>query len=141
LKRFNTFLGEHNLFSNHQFGFRSGHAASHQQNRRIGHIKTNRKSQESTGMVFHKMPFCLLLYTTSSQPIGPRAICNTMVFYLLQRHFETFFTYFKQRKININASKTQAIYFTRCWDSKKLPITPIIIGDHPIPMFHGSESP
>jgi hypothetical protein len=49
LKRFNEFLSNYNLFLHHQFGFRAAHSASHQLNR---HIKTNRKSQKSTGTVF-----------------------------------------------------------------------------------------
>jgi hypothetical protein len=51
LKRFNEFLSDHNLLPNHQFGFHAGHSASHQLNRVVGHIKTNRDSPGLTGMV------------------------------------------------------------------------------------------
>jgi hypothetical protein len=44
--------------------------------------------------------------------------------------------YFEQWKIKVNASKTQAIYFTRCWSPRRLPSTRIIFGDQ-IP---GSDS-
>jgi hypothetical protein len=50
----------------------------------------------------------------------------------LQRHLDTLSSYFKQWKIKINPSKTQAIYFTRCWAPRKLPSTNIKIDDHPI---------
>jgi hypothetical protein len=44
-------------------------------------------------------------------------------------------TYFKQWKIKINGSKTQALYFIRCWAPRKLPFANIGIGGHPIPWF------
>jgi hypothetical protein len=47
-KRFNEFLSNHKLLPHHQFGF----CASHQLNRVVRHIKTNRESQKSTSMVF-----------------------------------------------------------------------------------------
>jgi hypothetical protein len=40
----------------------------------------------------------------------PGVVCD-----ILQRHLDSLSTYFKQWKIKINAVKTQAIYFTRCW--------------------------
>jgi hypothetical protein len=52
---------------------------------------------------------------------------------ILQRHLDSLFTYFKQWKIKINAVKTQAIYFTRCWSPRILPTTHIRVGGHPIP--------
>jgi hypothetical protein len=52
LKRFNDFLSNHNLLPHYQFGFRVAHSASHQLNRVVRHIKTNRESQKSTGMEF-----------------------------------------------------------------------------------------
>jgi Reverse transcriptase (RNA-dependent DNA polymerase) len=58
----------------------------------------------------------------------PKVVCD-----VLQRHLDSLSTYFKKWKIKINASKTQAIYFTRCWAPRKLPSTFIKIGGHPIP--------
>jgi hypothetical protein len=52
LKRFNEFLNDNNLLSILQFGFRASHSAANQLNMVIEHIKTNRNSQKSTGMVF-----------------------------------------------------------------------------------------
>jgi hypothetical protein len=85
-------------------------------------------------MVFRKVPYCLLPYTISSQPIRPRAtrvklpplrmilrsMCSAEITVwfavpILQRNLDSLFTCFKQGKIEINAAKTQAIYFTRCW--------------------------
>jgi hypothetical protein len=52
---------------------------------------------------------------------------------ILQQHLDSFSMYFKQCKININADKTQAIYFTRCWSPRKLPTAHIRVESHPIP--------
>jgi hypothetical protein len=52
LKRFNEILSNYNLLPHHQCGFRAAHSASHQLNRVVRYIKTNRESQKSTGMVF-----------------------------------------------------------------------------------------
>jgi hypothetical protein len=52
LRRFNEFLSDHNLPPNHQFGFRAAHSAYHQLNRVVGHIKTNKGPQRSTGLMF-----------------------------------------------------------------------------------------
>jgi hypothetical protein len=57
------------------------------------------------------------------------------VYTALKVHLVTLSTYFDQWKIKINASKTQAIYFTRCWAPRKLPCANISIGGHPIPWF------
>jgi hypothetical protein len=51
LKRFNEFLSNHNL-PHYQFGFRAAYSASHQLNKEVRHIKINRESQKSSGMVF-----------------------------------------------------------------------------------------
>jgi hypothetical protein len=209
LKRFNEFLNDNNLLPNHQFGFRAAHSAAHQLNRVVGHIKTNRSSQKSTGMVFldvekafdsvwhagllhkllisncrlylakiiasflsgrsfhvcvnksisssHPIPYgvpqgailspSLYNFFTADSPLGDE--CETATFaddtaiYMsdgnpnvvctaLQRHLDTLSSYFKQWKIKINPSKTQAIYFTRCWAPRKLPSTNIKIDGHPI---------
>jgi hypothetical protein len=53
------------------------------------------------------------------------------------RHLVTLSTYLKRWKIKINASKTLAIYFTRCWAPRKLPSINISIGGHSIPWFSG----
>jgi hypothetical protein len=58
----------------------------------------------------------------------PDVVCN-----ILQRHLDSLSTYFKQWKIKINAAKSQAIYFTRCWSPRKLPTAHIRVGSHPIP--------
>jgi hypothetical protein len=51
MKLFNEFLNDHSLLPNHQLGFREVHSTFHQLKRVVGHIKTNRNSQRSTGIV------------------------------------------------------------------------------------------
>jgi hypothetical protein len=58
---------------------------------------------------------------------NPNLVCTALQGYLV-----TLSAYFEQWKIKINASKTQAIYFTRCWAPRNLPSANISIGDHPI---------
>jgi hypothetical protein len=41
--------------------------------------------------------------------------------------------YFKQWKIKVNASKTQAIYFTRCRSPRGLPSTRIVLAGQEMP--------
>jgi hypothetical protein len=59
---------------------------------------------------------------------NPNIVCTG-----LQGHLVTLCTYFEQWKIQINASKTQEIYFTHYWAPKKLSSANISIGGHPIP--------
>jgi hypothetical protein len=67
LRRFNDFLSDHNLLPNPQFSFRVAHFASHLLNRVVGHIKTNKGSQRSTGLVLLDVekPFDLELLLVS----------------------------------------------------------------------------
>jgi hypothetical protein len=58
---------------------------------------------------------------------NPHIVCTA-----LQGHLVALSTYFEQWKIKINAFKTQAIYFTRCWAPRKFPSANISIGGHPI---------
>jgi hypothetical protein len=53
LGRFNDFLSDHNLLPNHHFGFGAVYSTFNQLNRMVGHIKTNKGSQRSTGLVLH----------------------------------------------------------------------------------------
>jgi hypothetical protein len=41
--------------------------------------------------------------------------------------------YFKQWKIKVNASKTQAIYFTRCWSPRRIPSIRIVLNCQEVP--------
>jgi hypothetical protein len=41
--------------------------------------------------------------------------------------------YFKRWKIKVNSSKTQAIYFTRCWSPLRLSGFAIVLNDQKIP--------
>jgi hypothetical protein len=60
-----------------------------------------------------------------------RVVCD-----ILQRYIDSLSTYLKQWKIKINSAKTQAIYFTRCWSSRKLPTAHIRPS---YPMVHRSK--
>jgi hypothetical protein len=60
LRRLNTFISGHNVFTDHQFGFRAAHSTSHQLKRVIRHVKNRRAQGESTGMLlilYGKMHF------------------------------------------------------------------------------------
>jgi hypothetical protein len=45
----------------------------------------------------------------------------------LQSQLNSLTDYFKQWKIKVNASKTQAIYHTRCWSPRRLSSTTIVL--------------
>jgi hypothetical protein len=51
----------------------------------------------------------------------------------LQLQLDSLTDYFKQWKIKVNGSKTQAIYFTRCWSPRRLPSTRIVLNGQEMP--------
>jgi hypothetical protein len=51
----------------------------------------------------------------------------------LQRQLDTLSDYFKNWKIRVNPTKTQAIYFTRWTSSRMLPVSGIKLDDQEIP--------
>lgn len=55
LSRLNTYVSDHNLIPNEQFGFRSSHSPTHQVLRLMKHVKVNRSMKKSTGAVFLDM--------------------------------------------------------------------------------------
>jgi hypothetical protein len=57
------------------------------------------------------------IFVSNSEPMN---VCDG-----LQSQLNPLTDYFKQWKIKVNASKTQAIYFTRCWSPTRLPSTRI----------------
>jgi hypothetical protein len=67
------------------------------------------------------------LFVSSSDPT---AVCDG-----LQEQLDSLTDYFKRWKIKVNSSKTQAIYFTRCWSSLRLPGFGIVLNlnDQEIP--------
>jgi hypothetical protein len=58
----------------------------------------------------------------------PTAVCDG-----LQEQLNSLTYYFKRWKIKMNSSKTQAIYFTRCWSPLRLPGFGIVLNDQEIP--------
>jgi hypothetical protein len=54
----------------------------------------------------------------------PTIVCDG-----LQVQLDSLIDYFKQWKIRVNASKTQAIYFTRCWSPLRLPSFGIVLNE------------
>jgi hypothetical protein len=50
----------------------------------------------------------------------------------LQKQLDSSTDYFKRWKIKVNSSKTQAIYFTRCWSPLRLPGFAIVLNDQKI---------
>jgi hypothetical protein len=58
----------------------------------------------------------------------PTVVCDG-----LQEQLDSLTDYFKQWKIRVNASKTQAIYFTRCWSPLRLPGSGIVLNEQEIP--------
>jgi hypothetical protein len=57
----------------------------------------------------------------------------TVVYDRLQEYLDSLTDYFKQWKIRVNAWKTHAIYFTRCWSSLRLPSLGIVLNEQEIP--------
>jgi hypothetical protein len=57
-------------------------------------------------------PTTFAVFVSSSDPT---AVCDG-----LQEQLDSLTDYFKRRKIKVNSSKTQAIYFTKCWDPLQL---------------------
>jgi hypothetical protein len=51
LRRLNAFISGHNVFPNHQFGFRAAHSTFHQLNRVDRHVKNRRTQRKYTGML------------------------------------------------------------------------------------------
>jgi hypothetical protein len=60
--------------------------------------------------------------------IDPAEVCHK-----LQRQLDTLSDYFKNWKIRVNSTKTQAIYFTRRTSSRMLPASGIKLDDQEIP--------
>jgi hypothetical protein len=59
--------------------------------------------------------------------LDPTAVCDG-----LQEQQDSLTDYFKRWKIKVNLSKTQAIYFTRCWSALRPPYFGIVLNDHEI---------
>jgi hypothetical protein len=59
------------------------------------------------------------IFVSNSEPMN---VCDG-----LQSQLNSLTDYFKQWKIKVNASKTQAIYFTRCRSPRILPSTRIVL--------------
>jgi hypothetical protein len=66
------------------------------------------------------------LFVSSSDPT---AVCDG-----LQQQLDSLTDYFKRWKMKVNSSKTQAIYFTRCWSPLRLPDFEIVLNDQEIPL-------
>jgi hypothetical protein len=60
-----------------------------------------------------------VIFVSNSEPIN--------VWDGLQSQLNSLTDYFEQWKIKVNASKTHAIYFTRCWSPRRLPSTRIVL--------------
>jgi hypothetical protein len=60
--------------------------------------------------------------------LSPAEVCHK-----LQRQLDTLSDYFKNWKIRVNPTKTQAIYFTRRTSSRMLPASGIKLDDQEIP--------
>jgi hypothetical protein len=58
----------------------------------------------------------------------PTVVCDC-----LQKQLDSLSNYFKSWKIKINPSKTQAIYFTRCFSALRLPSSRIVLDGQEIP--------
>jgi hypothetical protein len=58
----------------------------------------------------------------------PTAVCDGF-----QGQLDSLTDYFKRWKIKVNSSKTQAIYFTRCWSPLRLPSFGIVFNGQEIP--------
>jgi hypothetical protein len=67
----------------------------------------------------------LYIFVSNSEPMN---VCDG-----LQLQLDSLTDYFKQWKIKVNASKTQAIYFTRCWSPRRLPSTRIVLNGQEVP--------
>jgi hypothetical protein len=52
----------------------------------------------------------------------------------LQGQLDSLTDYFKRWKINGSSLKTQAIYFTRCWSTLRLPSFGIVLNGQEIPL-------
>jgi hypothetical protein len=59
------------------------------------------------------------IFVSNSEPMN---VCDG-----LQSHLNSLTDYFKHWKIKVNASKTQTIYFTRCWSPRRLLSTKIVL--------------
>jgi hypothetical protein len=65
------------------------------------------------------------IFVSNSEPMN---VCDG-----LQSQLNSLTDYFKQWKIKVNDSKTQAIYFTRCWSPRRLPSTRIVLSSQEVP--------
>jgi hypothetical protein len=65
------------------------------------------------------------IFVSNSEPLN---VCNG-----LQSQRNSLTDYFKQCKIKVNTSKTQAIYFTRRWSPRRLPSTRIVLNGQEVP--------